>query len=1075
MYVNKSKIVIVGLILLLSLINRDYFAQNEDIYFDHLTVENGLSNSLVFEMTQDSLGFIWIATQDGLNRYDGYNFKVFRTDDSIKTVSDNWIACVTTDNKGNVWYGTRTAGFEMIDFETGKFISFKDRLSSEFGIEALNIQNLFITHDQKILIATWGAGLLIYDQVKSEFKQYLNEINKNSISENRVYSVFEDSKGNIWAGTQRRGLNKLDVKTGKFEHYNLVNSDPNTISNNFILTIAEDFQGDIWAGTYSNGLYKIVQGTDKIIKYDKKFGMTGVRIAKVFEDSKKNLWICTNGNGIFKFLRSESRFINFRNDPLNSKSLNRDKVWSVFEDKSGLLWFGTLTNGINIYDYSKNEFHRITTISNKKNSIISNYIKGIYRDPDNKIWIATPDGVSIISPNGKIKNLTEESGLSVNNSRVIYRRKNGEMWIGTWGGGINIYDPKTSKYKYLINEADNPNSLADNYLKCILEYGGKIYIGTERGFNEYDPVTKTFKKFIPIQGDSTTISNYQVTCLYLDKNENFWVGTNGGLNLFDTSTGKFERIRIENENRIPSMDRIRDVLEDSKGNIWVGTLGAGLAKYDRAENKYTYITTKEGLSNNSIYEILEDDTGSLWISTNVGLNRYNPETGAVSIYRASDGLPNDEFNHGAAMKAPDGTLYFGGVEGLTYFDPALLSVKSQMPRIVITKITINGKLFNKQGFYHLIDKIQLPYERNFINISFAAMDFSDSKSNKYRYMLEGLNNNWVSNENGNTAVFTDLDPGRYVFNVQGKNRYGVWNKEGRKLEILIVPPWWETNLARAIFLVSAILLVYLFFRFRTNQIRQRQELLEKLVNERTKDLQKSKQLLENAVSTKDKLFSIIAHDLKNPFVALLGYSDLLTNSGESLSAKEKEESAKYIYNSSRTVYSLLENLLDWAQLQMNRLEYNPTNLNLQTIVNEVFGIYSISASLKSISLESYIDNQLFVNADENMVKAIFRNVISNAIKFTHSGGNIKVYSKRETDKINITIEDNGIGMDEETLLKLKTDPGSQISKEGTSNEKGTGLGLMLAKEFIILNKGEFNIFSSQGKGTKISFCLMAAE
>lgn len=271
-------------------------AQEDNVLFDHLTVEDGLSSSLIFEMTQDSLGFVWIATLDGLNRFDGYNFKVYRSDDSVKSVSDNWISCITTDRSGNIWYGTRTAGIGQIDYKSGKFINYKERLLSEFGEESLNIQNLFITSEGKILIGTWGAGLLIFDPPNSVFTQYKNNISdNNSISEDKVYAVYEDSKGNLWAGTQRTGLNKLDINTGKFTRFDLISDDPNIVSNNFVLTITEDFKGDIWAGTYSNGLFKISQPGEKIIRYDAQNNLPAVRISKVFEDSSNNLWICTNG------------------------------------------------------------------------------------------------------------------------------------------------------------------------------------------------------------------------------------------------------------------------------------------------------------------------------------------------------------------------------------------------------------------------------------------------------------------------------------------------------------------------------------------------------------------------------------------------------------------------------------------------------------------------------------------------------------------------------------------------------------------------------------------------------------
>jgi len=1026
-------------------------------------------------MTQDSLGFVWIATLDGLNRFDGYNFKVYRSDDSVKSVSDNWISCITTDRSGNIWYGTRTAGIGQIDYKSGKFINYKERLLSEFGEESLNIQNLFITSEGKILIGTWGAGLLIFDPPNSVFTQYKNNISdNNSISEDKVYAVYEDSKGNLWAGTQRTGLNKLDINTGKFTRFDLISDDPNIVSNNFVLTITEDFKGDIWAGTYSNGLFKISQPGEKIIRYDAQNNLPAVRISKVFEDSSNNLWICTNGTGIFKYIRHSNKFINYRNNQFNTNSLNSDKVWSMMQDKNGLFWFGTLTNGINIFNYQKNKFKRLVHNSYDKNTIIDNYIKGLMFDIYGKLWIGTQTGISILSPDQSIKHLSEKSGLNVGDIRAVYERKNGEIWIGTWGGGINIYDRSASKFSYILNKPGNKNSLADNYLRCILEIDDKVYIGTERGLNEYSPGTGKFKLYDHDDNDPTSISNSQITCLYYDSKNNLWAGTNKGLNILDREKGIFKRIDINGTDLVPQRSIIRKIYEDSNGTIWIGTLGAGFAKYDNQSGKFHFYNQKDGLSNNAVFEILEDNLGYLWISTGIGLNKFDVQNEEFTVYTVADGLPNNEFNAGAAVKNSNGDLYFGGVNGLTYFDPASLGTNQYVPGIEITRVSVNGIEYNKYGFYNSTGKIELPYNKNYINISFTALDFADPESNTFSYKLDGLNDNWVSGANGNTAVFTNLSPGEYLFRVKGANKSGNWNNEGKTLRIIINPPWWDNVYARIIYIILFFVIIYSAFKFRIKNMQSKQALLENLVNERTIDLQKSKIQLEQAVAAKDKLFSIIAHDLKNPFVALLGYSELLKKNDTDLSIEEKHESIDNIYNASTSVYSLLDNLLAWARLQLSNIESYPAALDAALIVENVFKIFSISASIKSIKLKNDINEKTLIFADQDMTEIIFRNIVSNAIKFTPNGGTVKISAVKHNDKTEIIVEDNGIGINEETLLRINMNEGHQISSDGTSKEKGTGLGIMLVKEFISQNNGTFKIESKLGEGTKISISFKSA-
>ncbi len=1047
-------------------------AQEHYAYFDHLTVNEGLSNNLIFDITQDSLGFIWAATQDGLNRYDGYKFKVFYGSDLDSVVSESWVSCVKTDKIGNIWYGTRTSGIGRINYITGEAINFKSELNKAFGMDALNIQNLFITTDDKILIATWGAGLIIFDQIDSTFKQYKKSPNSSgSVSENRIYSVFEDSKGNLWIGANRTGLDKMDILSGEVTNFKLIGKNQSEKDNSFVLCIEEDHLGNIWAGTYSGGLFKIENGNSDPINYDSRYGIKGNSVSKVLSDSQKNLWVCTNGEGVFRLDEDHDQFINYRHYQINSSSLNSDRIWTVMEDRNGLIWFGTLSNGINIYDPSKNIFKVITHIQNNPNSLIDSYVKSLIIDSDENIWAGTPKGATRISGKDNFLHLSESSGLSTNDIRIIYEAENGDIWFGTWGGGISIYNPRKATFRYLLHDGNNSNSLADNYSRALLEVDGKFFIGTEKGLNGFDPKTGIFDFFDPAANDSLPNISSQITKLFVDSKNNFWVGTNGGLLLFDTEKERFKRIPMEESGELFQRNRIREIFEDSKGNIWIGTLGEGFAKYNSLKNSFKFYSQEDGLSNNTIYEILEDKDGFFWLSTNAGLNRFDTQNENFRIYRTYDGLPNDEFNGGAAAIDSNGKLYFGGVEGLTYFNPDKFVFNTNIPPIEITRITVNGNDYKKNGFYNGITEMDLPHDKNFINITYTALDYSNPTLNKYKYILRGLNQDWVKSDIGNTAVFTNLKAGEYEFHVIGANRFGVWNNEGKKLSILISPPWWDTIYARILYAAVLLSIIYLGYFIRVRQIKKRQVLLEKLVNNRTQELQESKSLLESALTTKDKLFSIIAHDLKNPFTPLLGYSEMMAENISSFTKEEIEKSARYIYDASKSFYSLLENLLVWSKLQLNTFEYNADNVNLRKILDEVFQLYSISAAAKSIKLVNNIEEKTTVFGDKNMILVIFRNIVSNSIKFTNSNGMIRASVYKNSDKLEIIVEDNGVGMNKKTVAKLMNESEILESTIGTSDERGTGLGIMLVREFIKINKGKLNIQSEPGKGTKVSVTL----
>lgn len=605
----------------------------------------------------------------------------------------------------------------------------------------------------------------------------------------------------------------------------------------------------------------------------------------------------------------------------------------------------------------------------------------------------------------------------------------------------------------------------------MIEVDGKFFIGTEKGLNRFDPNTGKFDFFDPAADDSLPNISSQITKLFVDSKSNFWVGTNGGLLLFKIGTGNFERLRIEEAGELFQRNRIREIFEDSKGNIWIGTLGGGFAKYRYDDKSFEFYTQADGLSNNTVYEILEDQDGFLWLSTNAGLNRFDPINKKFRIYKTFDGLPNNEFNGGAVAKDSNGRLYFGGVEGLTYFDPQKFVFNEYVPPIEITRITVNGVEYDANGFYYNINELQLPYDKNFINISFAALDYSNPALNKYKYMLKGLNYDWVEGDVGNTAVFTNLKAGEYVFHVIGSNKFGVWNYEGRKLSIIISPPWWDTIYAHIFYVIVLIAIIYLGYFIRVRQIKTRQVLLEKLVRNRTQELQESKSLLESAITTKDKLFSIIAHDLKNPFTALLGYTEMMAENISSFTHEETEKSAQYIHKAAKSFYALLENLLVWSKLQLNTFEFKPVKISVKEILDGVFQLYSISATAKSINLVNNIDEQTTAFADENMIKVVIRNIVSNSLKFTNSKGTVAAYTVKHADKLEIIIEDDGLGMDSNTVENLMSDAGIKESKRGTSDEGGTGLGIMLVKEFIKINKGEMKIKSEPGKGTKVFIFL----
>ncbi len=1045
-------------------------AQSDNALFDHITIDDGLSHSLVHKLTQDSIGYIWIATQEGLNRFDGYSIKEYKRNSDKESLLDNWVSHVTTDNDGNVWYGTRAKGFGRFSVETSSFENYLEMLIQNFGQNASKIQDILITSDSVMWIATWGAGLLKFNPQKKSFLQFAHDpANKTSISENRVYTVFEDSKGTIWAGAHRTGLNKLDPVTNNFVNYRVVKGFENGLTNNFVVTIEEDYLGQIWIGTYGGGLYRFNKAAKYFDKLDQDNNINESLITKIFEDNERLLWICTDGGGIYKYQRREDSFINFKNIPTNRRSLNDNRVWSVMEDNSGILWFGTFSGGINIYNKNKNIFDHLYNIEGDSQTIVDNFVKSIFQDSRNNIWIGTNKGITVINHiTKKMKHYTVANGLTHNRIRRIYEDNWGTIWLTSWGGGVMTFNPATQKFTSLLHDPDDKNSLADNYTKSVIQYSNhKYYIGSEVGLNEYDKERDKFTLYNHDENDSTSISNSQISVLFIDSFNNFWVGTQYGLNLFFPETGTFRRFVYNGSNKGINNYRVSEIFQDSNNRLWIGTYGRGLNLFDYETKTFTYITEEHGLSNNSIYEVLEDDTGNLWVSTNKGITSFNPDRMVFKAFTKQDGLQANEFNGGAALKTSDGKLYFGGINGINIFDPVAVQLNTNPPTVVITELKVNGMSREIDGLSSIPNRLVLDHDENFLNFTFAALDYTAPEMNRYKYKLIGLEDEWNDAGTMRFFTYTNLDPGNYTLHVIASNSDNVWNNDGLKFDIEITPPWWGTNIFRFSFLLLVIIFVIGGYRLRVNQIKRRQLFLEKIVNERTNDLLKSKELLQEAIDSKDKLFSIIAHDLKNPFLPLLGYSELLTYQYKQLNTKDISNAAQMIHQSARSIYSLLENLLDWARIQFNKFEYVPSNIKLHDLVDEVFELYKVIIKFKQIDLANDVDTQLIIHTDVDMLKTVLRNVISNSVKYCKEGDLITISSWNDSGYNYVKMSDTGSGIDKIKLKQLNSSSDSQAVNGSGDKGSGTGLGLMLVKELAQIMKGAVEIKSVPEQGTTI--------
>jgi len=857
--------------------------ENISMRFTRLSIENGLSQSTINDIIQDSRGFLWFATEDGLNRYDGYRFTVFKHKPGDSTsISNNSISCILEDKKGNLWIGTKGGGLNKFDRQTETFKRYRNVPGDSTSLSHDFVTALHQDFTGVILVGTQG-GLNIYRPSQDDFLRYRKNDRKNSLNGNWITSLYQDRNEILWIGTQDNGLNRFNRVTEEFTHYTNRPGDPGSLSDNWVVT--------------------------------------------VYEDKKGNLWVGTQGGGLNRFNRRTETFEHYRHRPGNPNSLGHDWVLTVFEDRYGELWVGTM-NGLSILDRENNAFINLSELKDAP-ALSNKSISALYEDRSGVFWVGTKDDAlhKFVRSSEYFTvydyQPAEPMSLSDNNVWAIYETTDGSLWIGTQGGGVNRISPDRNSIRYYRHDPDDPGSLSDNFVNDIYEDSeGRIWVATISGIDEYIPEDDEFKHYTYDPGNPNSPGGKIITTIYEDRTGELWFGTlNNGLTRYDKETGTFTNYRNEPGNSESlSHNKIWSFYEDRNGAFWVGTHGYGLNKYDRKNdvfkryvhdpsdpgsisgnfinfiyqdqngrywigtlnglNKFypqselfrTY-TTNNGLPNDVIYGIIEDERGHLWLSTNRGISDFNPEKNTFRNYDIGDGLPTNEYRFGAYHKGESGKMYFGGIKGVVAFEPDSIRDNPYIPPVVITGFEIynnpvnvgNSPLLSKSIVE--TDHIDLTYEEKVFSFEFSALHYAAPDQNQYAYKLEGFDDNWQNIEHRRFTSFTNLPHGEYVFRVKAANKDGVWNEEGTKVRISIAPPPWKTWWAYTIYSFVGIGMIAGFVQLRIEKERkkkrrlQRQnEKLEVLVGERTKELKKEKEksdrLLYNILPAK------VAEELK---------------------------------------------------------------------------------------------------------------------------------------------------------------------------------------------------------------------
>lgn len=798
---------------------------------------------------------MWFGTQDGLNKYDGYRFSVYKNDpfDSA-AISDNFIHTVFEEANGDLWVGT-DEGLNYFDREKQKFTSFKVT-SQEGSISHNSIWGIVRDKKGKLWVATAEGGLNRLDTVNGKpfFKTFRK--GKSELSSNYLSSLFLDSEGNIWIGTLGGGACLLD-QSGKFTTFKNDPSNPGSLSNDLVWCFYEDSKKNIWIGT-NEGLNKYNRKTGKFSSYKTDdaniFSIANNTVRSIFEDPEGNIWVGTSGGGLNR-LDAKGNFINFKNQSYNSSSLSGNTVYSIYQDRQGVVWIGT-DNGLCKFDYYKQNFSHYQYISSNDKGISSNMIWSILENKDKTVWLGTDNGLCLFDP--RLKQFKEFGGIENTvegeNKRIysLCKDASGRLWVGT-DKGIYYFDQARKKiipFQVKDREANEGNN---KRIYCIFEDKDKnLWAGTKEGLVTIDPERKNIYTFKSDEEQREGyLSNNVIRTIRQDSKGQIWIGTNGGgLNKALFKEGRkvtpenlyFTHIKSSGKKSSSINNNIILSIFVDGEVLWLGTYGGGLNRYEPSSGKSEFYTDRDGLANNVVYSILPDKTGSLWMSTNKGVSWFDPKSKQFRNYYENDGLQSNEFNIGAYYSGADGQLYLGGINGFNVFYPERIRTNPIAPELAITDFLIfNKSVKNSNSFLKkdisFTKEISLNYRQNSFSFEFSALHFSAPEKNRYAYILEGLEETWNYVDGRRMATYTKLDPGTYTFKVKAANSDGFWNETPLQITITIKPPFWQTwwfRIAAGFLLVGTIWGMY---RSRIKRMEEQKKVLEQLVAIRTAEIQ----------------------------------------------------------------------------------------------------------------------------------------------------------------------------------------------------------------------------------------------
>ncbi len=1090
--------------------------------FHHIEVDDGLPNGVVRTVYQDRKGFIWIGTDAGLVRYDGYSFEIFLNEFMDRVYSPgNIILDLAEDQNGRLIAGTQ-AGLIILDTNTEKVKHYKPIEGDSTSLSDRWVENILVDSKNRIWAAT-NQGLHLLNEDEQGFTKFPSFSSAKIFTGAIAMSLIEDEEGFIWLTSNKGFLYKFNPDDGSVQKFAFPENQKLEV-----ISLLKDNYGTIWLGTLGQGIWTFNTTTKAFSPFQVEWKNGNLKVVRDFlEASDGRIWMALDGNGIAMHdpVTKETSYLRF--DPYMENGLNTDQLYSLYEDRDGNIWAGTFRKGINLFSVNKKQFITYRAIAGKSRSLSNNSVMSMLENDDGRIWVATDGGgLDLFDPRTEEFlhfKYSEKDPYSISSNVItaVASDHNGLIWLGTWQGGANLFNPKTGRSKRFYHDPDDAKTIAANDVwSALVDSENNIWLGTfNAGLDRYDPVKNVFIHYTGGDKDPSILGCILFKMLE-DDDGTLWIATDKGLFQFDPKSERFTRYVNDKDdpNSIPGND-VRAIYFDENGTFWIGT-NQGICQFDREKRHFVSLDINDQLKNKAIYGLLSDKNNNLWIGSKGGLARYNLITRELRNFDKSDGIQGANFNSNSSIYTKDGLMFFGGVNGMTMFDPLNIRDNQIVPPVYIRSLyifdqeigigdTLDGRVLLPQALYTM-PTIELEYRQNF-KVTFASLDYTSSLKNQYRYKLEGYNSDWVyTSSNNRIASYMNLDPGEYRLIVGGTNSDGVWSPHEHSININIKPPWYMIGWVRVLALVFLVGSLVIAYKMRTNMLKRRSVELANLVREKTREIrdknerleslnqdlieslhQKSKTLkqlrqTQNQLIESEKMASVghlvagLAHELNNPMSFIKGVVEPIKMDVMELKSLLPEElkvahqellSELQILTSGMEegvvkASTIIKNLMDISPLNANKEE---SKICVKELISNASKSINLPPDIVNVSLPS--SEEITILGNQMELNQALANVIRNSVDAIPMGaiGQINIKGYRENGHVIIEVEDNGFGMDKSTVSQV-FDPFFTTKEPG----KGKGLGLYIAYGIVKKHGGEIFVTSQQGIGTKFTLMLPPA-